>query len=167
VLAFSRVERGDDTYEWQVADPAPIVSGVIDDYSGWLERSGFELRADMVETLPPIRFDAGALAQAVVNLIDNAVKYSGSSRTIAVRLRQDGDEVLVEIQDHGIGIPEAERSRIFDRFYRSRSGTGKGGYGLGLFMVAHIMRAHGGSVDVESEPGAGSTFRLRFPVASS
>ncbi len=166
VLAFSRVESGDDTYEWQVGDPAPVVAGVIEDYSGWLERGGFELRRELADTLPPVRFDAGALSQAVVNLVDNAVKYSGTSRAIDVRLRADDESVIFEVEDRGIGVPPAERELIFDRFYRSAKATGKGGYGLGLYMVAHIMRAHGGRVEVTGEPGAGSTFRLILPVAA-
>jgi signal transduction histidine kinase len=167
VLAFSRVERGDDTYQWQVGDPAPVIAGVIDDYAGWLERSGFELRRDLADALPEVRFDPGALSQAVVNLIDNALKYSGASRTIDVRLRADSARVVFEVEDHGIGIAASEREKVFDRFYRSAKGTGKGGYGLGLYMVSHIVRAHGGRIDVESEVGEGSTFRLTLPVVSS
>jgi signal transduction histidine kinase len=81
-------------------------------------------------------------------------------------VRQADGAVLFEVEDQGIGIPKAEQVKIFDRFYRSGNGTGKGGYGLGLFMVSHIARAHGGSVEVESEPGAGSTFRLKIPVVA-
>jgi signal transduction histidine kinase len=102
-----------------------------------------------------------------MDLIDNAVKYSGASRTIDVRLRADGPSVVFEIEDCGIGIPPAEREKIFDRFYRSAKGTGRGGYGLGLYMVAHIMRAHGGRVEVASEQGQGSTFRLILPAVPS
>lgn len=167
VLAFSRIERGAETYDWQVGDITPVVVGVADDYGSWLERNGFELERDVPAALPDVRFDAGALAQAVLNLIDNAVKYSGHSRWIGLRLATEGDRVLVEVRDRGVGIAEAEQERIFDRFYRSSKGSGKGGYGLGLYMVAHIVRAHGGRVDVRSAVGEGSTFTIVLPTAET
>jgi two-component system phosphate regulon sensor histidine kinase PhoR len=111
-----------------------------------------------------VRFDPTALSQAVINLLDNAAKYSGQSRQIAVRLDVRDGDLVVEVEDHGFGIPSSELDRIFERFYRIPNGSGKGGYGLGLFMVRHIMDAHGGSVEVDSEPGRGSRFRLIFPV---
>lgn len=165
VLSFSRVERGDDRYELQEEDPAPLIAGVVDDYSGWLEHAGFALERDLPASMPPVLLDPAAVSQAVVNLLDNAAKYSGTSRQIAVRLGATNGHVTFEVQDHGVGIPAAEQSRIFDRFYRAKAVTGRGGYGLGLFMVRHIMEAHGGRADVSSEPGRGSTFRLVFPVA--
>ena len=165
VLAFSRVDRGDETYDWQIDDPLPVIAGVLDDYSGWLERSGFELLREVPDALPRARFDAGALSQALVNLLDNAVKYSGTSRIVAVRVASGEDQIAIEVSDRGMGIPPVEHQKIFDRFYRSAKGSGKGGYGLGLYMVAHIMRAHGGRVELESQVGAGSTFRLLLPVA--
>jgi two-component system phosphate regulon sensor histidine kinase PhoR len=113
-----------------------------------------------------VRFDEAALSQAVINLLDNAVKYSGQSRDIAVRIDVDGSSVMFEVQDHGGGIPISEQQKIFDRFYRIPDSNGKGGYGLGLFMVRHIMEAHGGRAEVESEPGRGSRFRLVFPRAA-
>jgi signal transduction histidine kinase len=78
-----------------------------------------------------------------------------------------GDQnVALEVEDHGVGIPKSEQEKIFERFYRIANGSGKGGYGLGLFMVRHIMQAHGGRAEVESEPGRGSRFRLVFPVVN-
>jgi signal transduction histidine kinase len=91
------------------------------------------------------------------------VKYSGASRWIGLRLAAGQDEVIVEVEDRGVGIDEGEQKRIFDRFYRSAKGSGKGGYGLGLYMVDHISRAHGGRVVVRSTPGQGSTFRIAIP----
>jgi two-component system phosphate regulon sensor histidine kinase PhoR len=114
-----------------------------------------------------VRFDPAALYQAVINLLDNAVKYSGESREIAVRLDVRADSVAFEVEDRGVGVPASEQKKIFDRFYRVANGSGKGGYGLGLFMVRHIMEAHGGRAEVESEPGRGSRFRLVFPLAIS
>lgn len=164
VLAVSRVDRSGEVYDLRDGDLVPVVEGVIDDYSDWLEHSGFTVSRDLPGEAPPVRFDAAALQQAVVNLLDNAAKYSGASREIAVRVGAGNGHVTLEVEDHGIGIPPAEQPRVFDRFYRVANSTGKGGYGLGLFMVQHIMRAHGGRAEVESTPGRGSTFRLVFPV---
>jgi signal transduction histidine kinase len=167
VLSFSRVERGETRYDLREADLAPAVSGIVDSYADWLEHAGFVLDRRIDVASPPVRFDAAAVSQAVVNLLDNAMKYSGASRSIAVRLASAPREVTLEIQDCGIGIPAAEHERIFQRFHRVANHTGKGGYGLGLYMVRHIMDAHGGRAEVDSEPGRGSTFRLIFPVAHS
>jgi two-component system phosphate regulon sensor histidine kinase PhoR len=167
ILTFSRVERGDQVYNFEEGDVAPVIARVVEDYREYLERSGFRLERALAPSAPPVRFDAGALSQAVVNLLDNAVKYSGESREIAVRLGSENGCVTFEVEDHGLGIPVVERERIFGRFYRVPNGSGKGGYGLGLFLVRHIMDAHGGRVDVESEPGRGSRFRLMFPRVSA
>ena len=83
-----------------------------------------------------------------------------------MRLQAAAGQVTVEVEDHGVGIPPSEQSRIFERFYRAPNRTATGGYGLGLFMVRHIMEAHGGRAEVESEPGRGSRFRLVFPVVT-
>ena len=101
-----------------------------------------------------------------MNLLDNAVKYSGDSKFIGIRLREDAGKAVLEVEDRGIGIPVAEREKIFQRFYRVPNSAAKGGYGLGLFLVRHIMEAHLGRVEVDSEPGAGSCFRLVFPMAA-
>jgi signal transduction histidine kinase len=103
----------------------------------------------------------------VLNLLDNAAKYSGTSRHIAVRLAERDPDVAIEVEDHGVGIAPADQPRIFDRFYRGRDATGPAGYGLGLFMVRHIMAAHGGRIEVESVPGRGSVFRLLLPRAAA
>src|SRR6185295_2083151 len=166
ILAFSRVERGDQTYKLEEGDLASALSGIVEDYRELLERSGFSVRRDLPASTPPVRFDPSALSQAVINLLDNAVKYSGESRDIAVRLDVDDKSVRFEVEDHGVGIAASEQQKIFDRFYRIQNGSGKGGYGLGLFMVRHIMAAHGGRAEVESEPGRGSRFRLVFPVVN-
>jgi len=166
VLSFSRVERGDQTYALEEGDPAPVLAGIVKDYGELLARAGFSVKCSLPTSAPAVRFDAAALSQAVVNLLDNAAKYSGESREIVVRLQAADGCVTFEVEDHGVGIPPAEQSRIFERFYRAPNRTATGGYGLGLFMVRHIMEAHGGRAEVESEPGRGSRFRLVFPVVS-
>jgi signal transduction histidine kinase len=113
--------------------------------------------------------DGEAVAQALGNLVDNAIKYSGEKRRLAVTARRGGDEVRIAVEDHGIGIPAAETSRIFEKFYRvGRSETqGRRGSGVGLTLVKHIAEAHGGTITVESRPGQGSRFTLHLPLAAS
>jgi signal transduction histidine kinase len=166
ILTFSRVERGDEIYKLEKGDLAPAIAGIVDDYREFLEHAGFSVERVLPDSAPPVRFDSAALSQAVINLLDNAAKYSGDSRKIEVRMDVRDQSVSVEVEDHGVGIPKSEREKIFERFYRIANGSGKGGYGLGLFMVRRIMHAHGGRAEVESEPGRGSRFRLVFPLVS-
>ena len=108
----------------------------------------------------------GAVVTALVNLLDNALKYTPTDKRIVVRAYPDGENsVMFEVSDNGIGIPTREQRRIFRRFYRvdQRLSRDTGGVGLGLSIVELIVRGHGGTVSVQSEPGSGSTFMLRFP----
>ena len=120
------------------------------------------MSADLPDDGEAMPIDADAVEQAVLNLLDNAAKYGGDAKRVAVCLRDAGTEALVEVRDEGPGIPAAERARIFERFHRGPH-EDRGGYGLGLYLVRHVMEAHGGTVVVESEPGHGSLFTLRFP----
>jgi signal transduction histidine kinase len=167
VLTFSRIERGERVYHFEKADPAPVIARTVEDYREYIERAGFRLATEIPATAPQARFDVAAVSQAVVNLLDNAVKYSGETREIAVRLIAREAAVVVEVEDHGVGISKAEQSRVFERYYRAANGQGKGGYGLGLYLVRHIMDAHGGKAELESEPGRGSCFRLVLPVVTA
>ena len=166
VLTFSRVERGERTYQFQTTGLAGPVRATLDGYAVYLRARGFTVTDAIAPDLPPVPHDADAVAEALVNLLDNAAKYSGDGTNIQVGLFSGPRGVVLEVADRGIGIPAAEHGRIFDRFYRTERELGKGGYGLGLFLVKHIMDAHGGTVEVDSAPGAGSRFRLVFPTAS-
>ena len=110
--------------------------------------------------------DPEAIKQALANLMDNAIKYSGEGRRLAVAVRAEGGWVAIEVADEGIGIPAGETERIFEKFYRiGRSETQSSrGSGVGLALVKHIAEAHGGRVKVESRPGEGSCFTLYLPV---
>ena len=109
-----------------------------------------------------------SLSQAVLNLLSNAVKYSGGDRRIALRVYRKGDDVAVSVSDRGIGIPKEEQAHIFQKFYRVNSTVAaqRSGAGLGLALVKHFAQAHGGSVNVESEPGRGSTFTILLPCVA-
>jgi two-component system phosphate regulon sensor histidine kinase PhoR len=114
------------------------------------------------------RFDLPILEQAIVNLIDNAIKYSSEGKTVWVEAIQTGNETLISVRDQGCGIEKQHLSRLFERFYRVDKARSRqlGGTGLGLAIVKHIAQAHGGHVTVESIPGRGSTFSIHLPKAS-
>ena len=135
-----------------------------------LARSATAAGVRIVTDVPDGRFvvtgDHTQLLSATSNLIDNAVKYSESGDTVTVRLFREPGRIIITVDDEGIGIPQADIDRIFERFYRvdKARGRGTGGTGLGLSIVRHIMANHGGEVNVTSQEGEGSSFRLVLPV---
>jgi signal transduction histidine kinase len=115
-----------------------------------------------------VPMDADAIGQALANLIDNAIKYSGDDRVLVVDARREGDRLALAVTDRGIGIPPAEHARVFEKFYRvGRSETqGRRGSGVGLALVRHVVEAHDGEVTVRSAPGEGSRFTIRLPLGA-
>jgi signal transduction histidine kinase len=169
ILDFSRIEAGRKEYRLVRSDLAAVVRDVVDAYRFPIEQQGFALDLDIAEDLPETAIDPEAISQALINLLNNAIKYSPENKSIRVAVRQEGGRVLVSVTDRGIGIPRAEQKRIFEKFYRVESSlvhTTKGS-GLGLALVQHITDAHGGRVEVTSAPGEGSTFTLSLPVAGA
>src|SRR4051794_31433420 len=124
-----------------------------------------DLRTELGEA-PPVWGDRERLGQLVTNLASNAIKFTPAGGTVTIRVLRDGDDVVVEVEDTGIGIPQAEQDRVFQRFFRSTTATAQAipGTGLGLVITKAIAEAHGGSSSVESEPGRGTCFRVRLPV---
>ena len=120
----------------------------------------------MATDLPDMMMDAAAVGQALANLIDNAIKYSGARKAVRVSAAMVGGELALSVADEGIGIAPAEHARVFEKFYRvGRSDTqGRRGSGVGLALVRHVAEAHGGRVTVESRPGEGSRFTISLPV---
>jgi signal transduction histidine kinase len=110
--------------------------------------------------------DAEAIGQALINLVNNAIKYSREERYIRLRVRREGDRILISVTDRGIGVAKADQKKIFEKFYRAENSLlhETKGSGLGLALVQHIMEAHGGTVEVESTSGKGSTFTLVLPL---
>jgi signal transduction histidine kinase len=168
VLDFARIEQGKKIYPMQLTSLADIVESAAGAMEYTMAQSGFRLTVVVDHNLPPILADRDAIQQAILNLLDNAMKYSGDSRDIELRLSREKDYGVVSIVDKGLGIPEAEQSRIFERFYRIPSAENDRlpGTGLGLTLVDHVVRVHGGSVGVESQPGQGSAFTIRLPLRS-
>jgi signal transduction histidine kinase len=120
---------------------------------------------DIAPDLPEVPMDAGAVSQALANLVDNAIKYSGERKLLEVRARLVDGGLALAVRDEGLGIPAGEQERIFDKFYRvGHSETqGRRGSGVGLALVRHVAEAHGGRVTVQSSPGQGSLFTLWIP----
>ncbi|HZN04810.1 MAG TPA: ATP-binding protein, partial [Candidatus Polarisedimenticolia bacterium] len=167
VLDFSQVDRGEKRYRLEPGDLAAAVRRALDLVAPYLKPQGFEVDVAIDPRLPQARFDPDAVVDAVLNLVDNAAKYSGQARYVGIRLRTDGGRIVLEVEDRGLGISPTDREHLFRKFHRGRDAAGKGGYGLGLFLVKHIMDAHGGAIEVESDVGRGSRFRLVFPAGAS
>ena len=168
ILDFSRIESGRKVYHFGATVLEDVVRDVVAAFTMRFRGAGFEIElAGPPAPLPPVVADAAAIDHAVSNLLDNAIKYSGEGRRITVRLARAGNDAVIAVSDRGIGIPCAEHARIFERFHRVSTGAVHEvrGVGLGLAIVDHIVRAHGGRVEVESEPGKGSTFTIRLPLA--
>jgi signal transduction histidine kinase len=167
VLRFARIEQSRAAYDLQPASLAEVVQGAVRSFSRPAEQAGFRLEVIVAPDLPPVLADRDALEQAILNLMGNAMKYSGTSREIALRVERDNGSAAIRVVDRGIGIAPEEQARIFERFYRAGGAESRRipGAGLGLTLVDHIAKAHGGGVSVESLPQAGSTFTIRIPFA--
>ena len=166
VLDFSKIEQGQKIYRLQPTSLAEIVHRAARTMRYPLAQQGFQLHVNVQDGMPTLRVDADALEQAILNLLANAMKYSGESREIDLRLRTQEDQAVIQVTDRGVGIPPKEKTRIFDKFYRIPTPENRliPGTGLGLTLVAHIAQAHGGHVEVQSPPGEGSTFSIHFPL---
>jgi len=178
VLDFARVERGREAYEFARGDVGEAVAKAVAVYRYRAEREGVELTIDVEPGLPAARIDERAIQLAVINLVDNALKYAPDGKVIAIRAAREGDGIAVRITDQGPGVPEDERERIFERFVRgaqtsaaepgrSRTSSPVRGSGIGLALVKHIAESHGGRAWVEGAMGAGATFVFTVPALSS
>ncbi|MGH7318900.1 MAG: ATP-binding protein [Candidatus Rokuibacteriota bacterium] len=166
VLDFSRIEGGRRRYDMVPTVVEPLVRETIEAFSYPMTQHGFKVEVHVAPDLPEVAMDADAVAQALGNLVDNAIKYSGERKSITIDARTDGEGLALSVADEGIGIPREEQGRIFEKFYRvGRSETqGRRGSGVGLALVRHVAEAHGGRVTVESRPGDGSRFTLHLPL---
>ena len=166
VLDFAKIERGMGVYEFAESDVVEVVERAIDLANRRLQAANMTLEAHIGEDIPPIQLDANAFTLAVLNLVDNAIKYAADGKKIELSLRREGERVVLAVKDFGPGIPLEEQTRIFERFYRAKEMRLKPirGSGIGLALVQHIARAHGGDITVESTPGNGATFQLWLPI---
>ena len=166
VLDFSRIERGSKGYHLQETRLEDVVQSAARAMEHPLSQLGFTLSISSDGSEPTLRADPEALTQAILNLLGNAMKYSGESRSIEIRVGTRDGEAFVDVIDHGIGIARDEQSRIFERFHRVQSTATSviAGTGLGLPLALHVVEAHQGRIAVTSKPGHGSTFSVRLPL---
>jgi two-component system, OmpR family, phosphate regulon sensor histidine kinase PhoR len=169
ILNFSQIESGRRKYSYSTIDINKIVCKVAANYKYILENKGFKFNIECAGELPQIKADPEALTDVVINLIDNAAKYSDTIKQITVRTGCSKNTVFLEVEDKGIGISKRHQKYIFDRFYRvvekDLAHKAKGS-GLGLSIVKHMVDAHRGKIVVNSDPGKGSCFRLEFVACS-
>ncbi len=166
ILSLAKIEEGRAEFTFEATDISDLLTGIVASFRERVRHEGFDIGLEVEGALPLLAVDRTALSQAVTNLIDNAVKYSGDSRKIFVMATVEEQSLSIAVRDFGIGIKREDIDRVFERFYRGGdelTRTVKGS-GLGLTLVREIVETHGGKINVESEPGKGSVFSIQLPL---
>ena len=169
LLDLSRIESGGALGVVDLLDLGTVATESVERLRLFADRQGVILEVDLQSGIPVVRGDEARLGQVYVNLLHNAVKFSPDGGAVRVSVRASSDDVVVAIEDHGVGIPKAAQARVFERFYkvdRARVRGETGGTGLGLAIARHIIEQHGGRIWVESTEGRGSTFSFSIPIAA-
>lgn len=166
LLDFARIESNAMQYRMAPLDLSALVAGTAGDFASEAAAKGFTVHTEVPDQEVEVKGDAEALRRALWNLLDNAMKYSGDCREAWVILSHNGQEASLKVTDRGIGIPREEQPEVFRKFFRGSEPRKSHirGTGIGLAMLSHIVRAHGGTVTLESMPGEGSTFTIQLPV---
>ena len=166
ILDFSRIEAGRKEYEFRETDICELVHNTLESYRDQIQQQGFAFEEQIEPNIPKVSVDREAIARSVVNLVNNALKYSNQDKFIGVKLYRTNGSVNLEVSDRGIGIARNEQTKIFEKFYRAGDPLvhNTKGSGLGLSLVRHIALAHGGNIDVESTIGKGSKFTMWLPI---
>lgn len=168
LLDFTKIEEGKKRYEFADTDIVRIATEQVQSYKKEQVLGGPDIRLEVSGEIPNLRADADALSRALANLLSNAVKFTPTGKAIRVGLTSKGENIILEVEDEGIGIHPDEVGKIFDKFFQGRNALAQStrGTGLGLTLVRHAVEAHGGKVLVESRLGLGSKFSLIFPIKS-
>jgi signal transduction histidine kinase len=166
-LIFSRLERGRQALELEAVAPHAVAAQAVAPFAVRLAAPGCTFTLEVPETLPEIFADREALTQVLANLLDNALKYTGEEKRIALRAQKAGTALAFTVEDNGIGIASDQRDEIFAPFHQvdQRLSRSREGAGLGLAIVQRIVKAHGGEITVAGEPGKGSVFTVKIPLA--
>jgi two-component system phosphate regulon sensor histidine kinase PhoR len=164
LLDLARIEGGSQLRLEDDVDLGRLAESAVDRLRTFADRQGVALVVDAAPDVPIVRGDEARLGQVLINLVHNAVKFSPEGGEVRVEVRATEDGARVSVEDHGIGIPRADRTRVFERFYKvDRARVRGGGTGLGLSIARHVVEGHGGRIGVESEEGSGSTFSFTVP----
>ncbi len=165
-LTFSRMERNKAKFEREIVQAKEVVEAAVGALGNRLRSPDCKFSLDMAPAMPPILGDRDALTTVFVNLLDNALKYTGEHKEIQIRGFAENGSLCFEVRDNGIGFPRSAAKKIFDRFYQVDHSLSRqtGGCGLGLSIVQFIVSAHNGSVSAKGEPGQGSTFTVQLPA---
>ena len=166
ILDFSRIEAGRKEYDFRETNIAELVRNTLESYRYQIEQHGFTFEEEIADDLPRLRVDREAIARSLLNLVNNALKYSADDKFLRVSLYRENGSVKLEVLDHGIGVPRGEQRKIFEKFYRAGDPMvhNTKGSGLGLSLVRHIVEAHQGEIRVDSVPGQGSRFVITLPI---
>jgi signal transduction histidine kinase len=166
LLDFSRIEEGRQEYELVKTDLAEWLRETVDMFRNEGVDRHIAIRTHIPEDIPEVHIERAAMAQAVGNLLENAIKFSPERKGVDLIVESDESRVFMKIKDYGIGIPADDQARIFEKFYQGKAAAGQSarGTGLGLTLVRHTVEGHGGTVAVESQVGKGSTFTLSLPL---
>ena len=169
LLDWARMESGKRSFDLSPQPLGPVVDDALRAVEPQRVQSGADLRREIPDDLPWVLADRDALGDALVDLLQNAFKYTGPDKRISVSARAAGNAVEVVVEDNGPGIPGSDQKRIFDKFYRGKDPLDRSieGSGLGLSMVKHVVQAHGGKVGVRSELGKGAAFTVLLPMAEA
>lgn len=170
LLDLARLEAGIAGITMEPLDISALLNAVAEKFAPQAGRAGVTLKVEPTSDLPALIGDGDRLAQVFTNLVDNALKFTPRGGTVGLRAWLEKDEIHASVSDSGSGISPADMPHIFDRFYqagRLRRGGQKQGAGLGLAIVREILQAHGGRINVRSQPGQGTTFIVQLPLAQS
>ncbi len=169
VLDFSRIEMGRKEFNFKTGNLTNVTRDTLESYRYHLEKKGFTVTSDIASDLPEMDFDEEAISSVLVNLLSNAMKFSPDKKEVSIKLLRDEENAVLKVGDKGIGIAPEDLSRIFERFFRCEDQvvSETRGSGLGLTLVKHIVEAHGGTINVESQPEKGSVFTIVLPISRS
>lgn len=167
ILSFSQLDAGKKELDLKSVDLTSICEDVINNYEFHLEQEGFTITKTLSQNIK-ILADADAISEIIINLIDNAIKYSEKTKKLKVEVKKLGNQAALTVQDYGVGISKSDQKYIFEKFFRSSTGdlAKKQGTGLGLALVKQIVDAHKATIELKSELDKGSTFIIKFPITS-
>jgi signal transduction histidine kinase len=168
ILSLSQLEAGSVRLSMDDVNTARLIRQVVEDMQANADEKSVDLVLSLPAKVPTIRGDKERMAVVLTNLVGNAIKYTPQGGSVEVSCEEDGGRLHIKVRDTGIGIDEDEQEKVFEKFYRSESEEvhQQPGTGLGLAMALEVVRAHGGKIDLESEPGKGSTFIVDLPIES-